>query len=267
MEPIAARRGALAEFGRSSLWWLTGWWRTFYLGATILALCLSPSSYTVAMRSALARQIYLSCAATLAWFTILSALISLVLIRIVVVTSLSYGLSQYALEMVVRVLVLELIPLAAALFAGLRGAIPHGAEVSRLREQGQLDASGMPTFAALSTQILPRVIGALFCVLMLAAVSCVLTLLLAYVSVYGFTRWGFEGYTHVVGQVFSGPVSLIFSLKVVFFALAVALVPVASVLYDTGGSRSRTGFELRSLLRLFLAILLIEIASLVTNYS
>ena len=45
----------------------------------------------------------------LPWFTLLAALVSLVLIRIVVVTAVSYGLSRYALEMVVRVLVLELI--------------------------------------------------------------------------------------------------------------------------------------------------------------
>ena len=43
-----------------------------------------------------------------------------------VVTALSYGLSRYALEMVVRVLVLELIPLSAALFAALRSRMPAG---------------------------------------------------------------------------------------------------------------------------------------------
>ncbi|MBK7685030.1 MAG: ABC transporter permease [Rhodocyclaceae bacterium] len=53
-------------------------------------------------------------------FTLLSTLLSLVLIRIVIVTALSYGLSQLALEMVIRVLVLELIPLFAALYVTLR---------------------------------------------------------------------------------------------------------------------------------------------------
>jgi hypothetical protein len=38
---------------------------------------------------------------------VLSSLISLVIIRIVVVTAVSYGLSQYSMEMVVRVLVLD----------------------------------------------------------------------------------------------------------------------------------------------------------------
>jgi len=257
----------LSELGRTSLGWLTGWWRTIHLGALIFALCLAPSGYTRAMRAALSRQIYLSCASTLLWFTVLSALISVVLIRIVVVTSVSYGLSQYALEMVVRVLVLELIPLTAALFAALRCAIPHGAEMVRLRNAGLLDSRGVPTLAALTTEVAPRVLAAMFCVLILAALSCVATLVLAYLSVYGFTRWGFAAYTHEVGHVFSPVVSVIFAMKIVFFSLAVALIPVASVLYDTGGARSRSGFELRSLLRLFMVILLVEVASLVSNYS
>ena len=48
------------------------------------------------------------------------ALFNVVLIRIVVVTAFAYGLSQYALNMVVRVLVLELVPLVAALFVTIR---------------------------------------------------------------------------------------------------------------------------------------------------
>jgi phospholipid/cholesterol/gamma-HCH transport system permease protein len=69
----------------------------------------------------------------LAWFGVLSALVSLVLIRIVVVTSQSYGLSRFALEMVVRVLVLELIPLCAAAFVALRTTLPAGLELAQRR--------------------------------------------------------------------------------------------------------------------------------------
>ena len=91
-------------------------------------------------RPALARQIYLGTAPILLWFTVLSSLISLVVIRIVVVTALSYGLSKYALEMVVRVLVLELIPLTSATFVALRCAVPNAAEVYDLRAHGGLTA-------------------------------------------------------------------------------------------------------------------------------
>ncbi|HVL43756.1 MAG TPA: ABC transporter permease, partial [Acidovorax sp.] len=88
--------------------WAVAWWRILYLGAVVLVLVLSPSSYGKGTRRALARHLYLDTAPVLLGFTVLAALISLVLTRIVVVTALSYGLSRYALEMVIRVLVLEL---------------------------------------------------------------------------------------------------------------------------------------------------------------
>ena len=67
---------------------------------------------------------------------------------------------------------------------------------------------------------------------MLVAVSRVVTAVLAYVSVYGFTTGGFAGYTRTFGKVFNPAVSMIFALKSFFFGLAVALIPIASVLYD-----------------------------------
>jgi len=57
-----------------------------------------------------------------------------------VVTALSYGLSRYALEMVIRVLVLELIPLTAALFVAMRCTIPNGSQLAHLRLTGRFEA-------------------------------------------------------------------------------------------------------------------------------
>ena len=96
--------------------------------------------------------------------------------------------------------------------------------------------------------------------------SGVVTAVLAYVSVYGFTTGAFQGYTRTFGNVFNPAVSMIFALKCVFFGLAVALIPIASVLYDRSRARVRTSAELQSLIRIFVVILLIEVASLVGNY-
>ena len=59
---------------------------------------------------------------------------------------------------------------------------------------------------------------------------------------------------------------MIFALKVLLFGLAVALIPIASVLYDRSRARARTSAELQSLIRIFVVILLIEVASLFGNY-
>ena len=60
--------------------------------------------------------------------------------------------------------------------------------------------------------------------------------------------------------------ALILGLKIVFFGVAVALVPMAAVLGDTPSRRRRASTELQGLVRMFTLILLIEAASLVGNY-
>jgi len=264
MTPAASPHSALSELVGLAGRWAASWWRVVHLGALLLVLAMSPSSYGAADRRMLVRQLYLGTAPALLWFTVLTTLISVVLIRIVVVTALSYGLSQYALEMVVRVLVLELIPLTAALFAALRCTIPNAAEIALLKLQGWWALETRESIDPLRREVLPRVVAGVFCALMLAAVSCVVALVVAYLSVYGLTLSGFAAYTHTVGHVFNPAVSLIFGLKIFFFSLTVALMPIASVLDDT--PRERTSAELQGLVRMFLVILLIEAASLVGNY-
>ncbi|WP_395400130.1 ABC transporter permease [Pseudoduganella sp. UC29_106] len=116
---------------RLQLWalaWLISWWRLLQFAALLVSRAFLPSTYRRDNWRSLSEQVVLASAENLVWFTMLTSLISVVIIRIVVVTSISYGLSRYALEMVVRVLVLELVPLTAALFVALRTTLPAGVE-------------------------------------------------------------------------------------------------------------------------------------------
>lgn len=250
------------------LGWLVDAWGVVHQGALIIVLALTPSTWGAPERAALKREIVGSTVPALAVFAVISALLSLIIIRIVVVTALSYGLSRYALEMVVRVLVLELIPLAAALYAAVRTTLPDAADVGALRARGTFDALREQGVSALQREVVPRVVSGLFCALALAVASAVLTLVLAYVSVYGFTPWGFPAYTRTVGHVLSPAVATIFVMKTLLFGAAVALIPMASVLQD-GRLRlhRRNTAELRGLVRMFLAVLVIEAASLAGNYG
>ena len=251
---------------RSSFGWTVSWWQVLRAGALILALALSPSTYDRDTRAALARHLYLGSAPILAWFSLVSALVSVVLIRIVVVTALSYGLSQYALEMLVRVLVLELIPLGAALFVALRVTVPSGAALVRLRLKGRFAEMLHAGVDPLRHELVPRVLAGMFAVALLASVSCLIAVLLSYGAVYGFTLGALPGFTRTLGQIFNPAVALIFALKTLLFGLAAALIPVAFFLRAPQAAAARSSPELESLVRLFAAILLIEVLSLVGNY-
>jgi phospholipid/cholesterol/gamma-HCH transport system permease protein len=236
------------------------WWYTALFGATALVFALSPSTWHRANRVATATNIYASTWRVLPWFTVAAALASLVLIRIVAVTALSYGLSQYALEMMVRVLVLELIPLAAALFVALRAGLAFNAGAIPVSAQA-------PTHPGhFQNGVVPEVIAAVFSVLSLAMVNSAIVLVLAYLNVYGFSPWGLVDYTRTVGRVFDPVVTMGFALKTILFGLAVAIIPLAAMteLVRRGETLSST-FQ-PGAIRLFLVLLLIEAGSLAVRY-
>ncbi len=261
-------RPALPGLGalRPALLWAAGWWQILHLGAVMGVLALSASGRRQARHTGLAAQLVRASGPMLLGFTLATAVLSLVIIRIVIVTAQSYGLSQYALEMVVRVLVLELIPLAAALFGAVNATLPMADELATLRRRGQFAALQQQGLDPLATLVLPRLLAGLFAVLLLAALSCVVTLVLAYLSAHGFSLGGFERYTRTVGRVFSPSVTLIFGAKVFLLGSAVAWIPLVTVLQNPAGRRSRASAELQGLVRLFLVVLAIEAAALVGNY-
>jgi phospholipid/cholesterol/gamma-HCH transport system permease protein len=243
--------------------WLLGWWFALFVGAQLAVLAFSPSSYR---RGSVARgllQVHEAAGRSLLGFTLLMALFNLVVIHILVVTANAYGLAAFALDAVVRVLVLELIPLAAPLYVAVNYSIPAGSELRRARQGGafaRLTAQGLDP---LSREVLPRVLGGLSAVVLLAAVSCVISLLLAYFSIYGFTWAAVAPYSHAVGQIFGPTVTLIFCLKTILFALTAILLPLV---HGLGADATRTHFEVRGLVQMLALMLLIEILSLVGNY-
>lgn len=251
----------------SPLRWAIDAWLRIQFGAAILVLALSPSSYrNRPMRASLARHAWLDTAPILPGFTLLSALLTLVITRIVVVTAESYGLTQYAMEMVIRVLVLELIPLTAALFVALRCTIPNGAALAEQRRQGHDEALRRRGRDPVLEEVLPRVLAGAFATITLAALSCVVATVLAYFAVYGSTWAGVPAYTRMFGHVFTPSVTLVFTLKTLFFSVAVAIIPVATAAQQIARPGSREHAALQGLVRMFAVLLLLEALSLVGNY-
>lgn len=243
--------------------------RIVHLGALLLALALSPSTYRPPWRQALAQQVVRAALPLLAWFTLLSALVSVVVIRIVLVTATSYGLSQVALEVVVRVLVLELIPMSAAFAVALRVTAPMASELALARRQGVLDGAHGGGLDVLRREVAPRALAGLFSVLLLAAVASVVALVMAYLLAHGFSPWALDGYTRMVGQVFSPAVSLVFVLKTGALALAVSAVPLGSALHGQVSGphdEAMAGLETQGLVRMFVVMLIVEVAALAGNY-
>jgi phospholipid/cholesterol/gamma-HCH transport system permease protein len=225
------------------------------LAAAMAVRAVSWSSYrSVSQRRSFLWELHRATFPILPWFLVTSFLMSLVIVRLVIVTAESYDLSQYSLQVLVKSLVLELVPLFSALVVAMRYSLPRSQQI-------QLEAPAQAQLRAPSI-VLAGAVAMLFFTLL----SCVGALLISYLMLYGLTPWGLPSYTHQVGKIFTPATSMVFSLKALMFCGAVTLVPMASAL----GSRQQKWEEeevlLRMLTRIFLVLLLVEILSLIAIY-
>jgi phospholipid/cholesterol/gamma-HCH transport system permease protein len=242
------------------------WRDTLLFAGRAVLTAATPAAYNSATRTVVVKQIYFTAVQILPGFTVFAALLSYVLIQIVVTTAADYGLSEYALEVTMRLLVLELLPLLTVLFIALRSSSAINTEVALMRINGELLALESACVDTMRLEFMPRVIGGVISVLALTAVTSVVALLLAYVAVYGWQIWSLPDFSRVMGKVFDNAVLLGIVLKSLAFGLAVTVIPVAE-----GMATPRMLFMapisvLRGMVRLFFAIMLIEVASLAFTY-
>lgn len=242
------------------------WRATLVMAGKVVVAALSPAVYNSATRTVVMKQIYFTAVQILVPFTLFAALLSFVLIQIVVGTAANYGLSDYALEMSVRLLVLEVLPLVTALFVALRSGSAINTEVALMRINNELEAledSGVDT---LRLEFMPRVIGGMLSVLSLTAITSVLALVLAYLAVYGWQPWSLPDFSRVMGQVFDGAILTSIWLKSLAFGLAVTVIPVAEGLATPKMLFMAPISVLRGMVRLFFVLMFIEVASLAFKY-
>lgn len=242
------------------------WRDTLLFAARAILTAATPAAYNSATRTVVMKQIYFTAVQILPGFTLFAALLSYVLIQIVVTTAATYGLSEYALEVSMRLLVLELLPLITALFVALRSSSAINTEVALMKINGELLALESACVDTMRLEFMPRVIGGMMSILALTAFTSVLALVLAYLAVYGPQTWSLPDFSRVMGKVFENSVLIGILLKSIAFGLAVTVIPVAE-----GMATPRMLFMapisvLRGMVRLFFVIMLIEVASLAFKY-
>lgn len=252
--------------GAATLVVLRTWRGILRFAAQALLATVTPAAYNSATRMVVMKQIYFTAWQILLPFTLFAALLSFVLIQIVVKQAHQFGLGDLALEMSMRLLVLELLPLLTALFVALRSSSAINTEVALMRIHGEIDALEASGVDTLRLEFMPRVIGGVVSVMALTAITSVVALVLAYVAVFGFQLWSLPDFSRVMGNVFSPEVQLTLFLKSLAFGLAVTIIPVAEGLATPRQLFMAPVSVLRGMVRLFFVLMLIEVATLAFLY-
>lgn len=262
-------------FGGEIILRARSWRRLFRFGGFATVAALSPSSYGAAARAIAVRQIYLTAWKVLPGYLALSALFSVVIIEIVRKSEIVSSAASYlgrthvdtAVDLVLRVLVLELIPLLTALFVALRSGAAIGTEIALMRVGGQLEDHPHSGGSPLHAELVPRIAGAALSLFSLTSLSVALAMYLAYTSFFGGSNFGGVLFGRVVANIFDFPVLIGLLLRILVFGLAVALIPLATGLEaERGRLDTVPAVVLAGQMKMFLVIALMEVLSLMVKY-
>ncbi len=242
--------------------------------AMLAVLLLSPSTYaTHRARRRFVIRIYRSTTTGLLTFLLLSTSMSGVLVLLFASAARGFGLSPFALEGIVRVLLLELIPLLAAVFVLVEVTLPAAALLSVRRAGSPLHPVGtLPAHGRgddmLREAALPRALAGMVAPLVFCVIASWIALALAYLILYGTTPWALQGFARVLGNVFEPAVAIVWSFKIIAFSVGLSLLPIAAAITPPRNQRvDPVDLTLTTLVRTGALLLLIELIALLAIYA
>jgi len=249
---------------------LAGWFTVGYDTLAFLTraslLLLDRTTWNHATFDVVMKQVYFTAVQILHIFLGYSLVISWLIISIILSTARDFGLTAFASEMTIRVLVLELLPFLTALFIALRSGSAINTEVALMQVNNELDALAHCKVPPMQFEFLPRMVGGVISVVLLAGLAGLSALLLAYLSIYGASIAGFEPFTQTMAKIFDFRIVAGLLVKCALFGLAVTLIPITAGLETPKKLFMVPVSVLRGMMRVFFAIVAIEVVSLALKY-
>ncbi|MDO9468135.1 MAG: ABC transporter permease [Thiobacillus sp.] len=257
---------SIESFGAKLAGWFTVGYGMFAFLARAALLLLDRTTWNRATFDVVIKQVYFTAVQILPVFLAYVLVISWLLITIILSTARDFGLMEFASEMAIRVLVLELLPFLTALFIALRSGSAINTEVALMQVNNELDALAHCKVPPMQFEFLPRLVGGVVSVVTLAGLAGLLALIVGYLAIYGVNTAGFEPYTRTVANIINFQIMAGLVAKCALFGLAVTLIPVTAGLETPKKLFMVPVSVLRGMMRVFFAIVTIEVVSLALKY-
>jgi phospholipid/cholesterol/gamma-HCH transport system permease protein len=257
---------SIESLGAKLAGWFAVGYGTFAFLTKASLLLLDRTTWNHATFDVVIKQVYFTAVQILHIFLGYSLVISWLMISIILSTARDFGLTAFASEMTIRVLVLELLPFLTALFIALRSGSAINTEIALMQVNNELDALAHCKVPPMQFEFLPRLIGGVISVVLLTSLAGLSSLLLAYLSIYGASLAGFQPFTHTMAKIFDFRIVAGLLVKCALFGLAVTLIPLTAGLETPKKLFMVPVSVLRGMMRVFFAIVAIEVVSLALKY-
>lgn len=254
------------RIGRTFLSIWRSFWDTFSLALSALAMMLRKSSYNSAMKAVLINQIYFTSVQILPLFLTTAILFGSFLIGILFQVTKNLGLAEYFGRLLMGFVCAELSPFMTVLLIALRSSSAINAEIAVMKMNNELKTLEMFNINVINYLFLPRIINGVVSVVLLSNFFSLVVLtsgLVFSMLVFGMSL---DFYTRAILNSVNFYDIFISTVKCAVFGFFVTLIPIRFGLTATHELTSIPVAVLNGMVRVFIAIVLIEVMSFILRY-
>ncbi len=233
---------------------------------TVFRRLFAPSSYRPLTVDILTTQIYFTAVQILGFFIVVSVLFGSLFIGMTLFVIKEIGLTSYIGQFIAGVVVLEMAPLVTVLLIALRSGSAINAEMAVMKVNRELDALTAFNIDIARYLFLPRIIAVMVSVVLLSSLFAIIVTLSGLIFSALIFGMGFNAYADLIAKAIEYKDFLILMVKSAAFGFFITFIP----LYYG----SRAGYQLtavpvsvlRGMVNVFIAIVVIEVLSLVARF-
>ena len=236
---------------------------TLSFAFTIIVKMFNKNSYNSATRLVLVHQIYFTSIQILPLFIGISVIFGTLLMGIVLQIIKNLGLYEHLGRVIMTLVVTELAPFVTVLFIALRSSSAINAEIAVMKVNRELNTLDKFNIDAIDYLFLPRVINGVISVVLLSAFFSILVLTSGLVFSKLFFGMSLESYSNVLLSSANFYDIVISLLKCCTFGFFITLIPIRFGLRATNDLTSIPISVLNGMVDVFIAIIFIEVLSLI----
>ncbi len=252
----------LEKIGEKTVATLSSLFEVLHFIFLCLIHILLPSSYNPAMIMVLVKQIYFTAVGILPLFLFMSIVFGSIIIGVVISLAMQYGLQERIGSILVSFSVDEFAPFFTALLISLRSSTAVNTEIATMKVNHELDTLREYRIDLIDYLFVPRIISGIISVTSLSILFAIIMLASGYI--FAFFTMGMDLYTYkmLLLNAIEPKDLLILIFKGVAFGFVTMVIPIYSGLNAFDSYTAIPISVLNGMVKLFIAIFVIEVSSL-----
>lgn len=239
---------------------------SFYEALKFTFICLlhmvRPSSYNPAMRMVLTKQIYFTAVTIIPLFVMMAFIFGSVIIGVVIALATEYNLQDKIGSIIITFVIDEFSPFFTALLISLRSGTAINTEIAVMNVNKELNTLREYKIDLINYLFLPRIISGIISITSLSIIFALIMLSSGYVFTLFYMNMDLHTYKYILINAIEVKDLMILLVKSIAFGFATMLIPIYSGL-KTGAAYTAIPISvLNGMVKLFIAIFLIEVLSL-----